>query len=166
MKFGRWIDEVIEYKIYCDMDGVLTDWNEAINRLDPNFDNIPTKKEKWDKIDAEGVKFWSNMKWLKDGRKLWNYIKDKNVKILSAHAKNRFLAIEGKKDWLRKNIGAVVAKQAIITAKDKKKNYSDGNSILIDDREDNIKEWKSKSGIGILYKSATNTIKQLKRIGI
>jgi len=148
------------------MDSVLTDWNEATARLDPNFNNILTNKERWGKIDAEGVKFWSNMKWLKDGRKLWDYIKDKNVRILSSPGKNEKIGIQGKRDWLRKNISPVVARFAIIVSKDKKKNYSNRNSILIDDRKENIKGWISKGGIGILHKNTTQTIKELKELGI
>jgi len=41
------------------------------------------------------------------------------------------------------------------------------NKILIDDREDTILDWKSKNGIGILYKGDTQeTIRQLKHYGI
>jgi len=32
-----------------------------------------------------------------------------------------------------------------------KQKYANSNSILIDDRKDNIREWKQRGGIGVLY---------------
>jgi hypothetical protein len=40
------------------------------------------------------------------------------------------------------------------------------NRILIDDREDNIKRWKDKGGIGIHHINSADTIKQLKLLGL
>ena len=34
------------------------------------------------------------------------------------------------------------------------------------DREKNIKEWRENGGIGILHTSASDTIKQLKELGL
>ena len=39
--------------------------------------------------------------------------------------------------------------------------FASPNSILIDDREDNIKGWIDAGGIGILHTSADNTINTL-----
>ena len=38
--------------------------------------------------------------------------------------------------------------------------------ILIDDRKSNIEEWRANGGIGILHTSATDTISQLKKLGL
>ena len=40
----------------------------------------------------------------------------------------------------------------------------DKNSILIDDREKNIREWEKAGGIGILHTSTKDTLRKLKRI--
>ena len=37
---------------------------------------------------------------------------------------------------------------------------------LIDDKEENIKQWKAAGGIGILHTSAENTIKELQKLGL
>ena len=47
-----------------------------------------------------------------------------------------------------------------------KQNYSGPNKILIDDREDNIQQWKSKNGIGILFKSTDQVINELSKLGL
>ena len=38
--------------------------------------------------------------------------------------------------------------------------------ILIDDMEQTINEWNKAGGVGILHTSATNTISQLKKLGL
>ena len=49
---------------------------------------------------------------------------------------------------------------------EKKQNYSGTNKILIDDRPDNIEQWRSKGGIGILHTNTADTLKQLQNIGL
>ena len=38
-------------------------------------------------------------------------------------------------------------------------------NILIDDHPKNIKEWQAKGGVGILHRSAKETIAKLKKMG-
>jgi hypothetical protein len=47
-----------------------------------------------------------------------------------------------------------------------KKDFAAPNHILIDDREDTINSWNVAGGIGILHTSASNTINQLKKLGL
>ena len=47
-----------------------------------------------------------------------------------------------------------------------KKNYANANSILIDDMQKNIDQWRAAGGIGILHTSAASTIEQLKKLGL
>ena len=63
-----------------------------------------------------------------------------------------------------KNISGV--NQEIFVPASQKQQFSGENQILIDDRVDNIEQWKSKGGIGILHTSASDTIKQLKELGL
>ena len=56
-----------------------------------------------------------------------------------------------------------------VSRQDKQQFAKDGRdgrpNILIDDHAGNIREFKSKGGIGIHHTSAVNTIKQLKQLG-
>ena len=54
----------------------------------------------------------------------------------------------------------------ILAKRENKQNYVDKSNILIDDRPDNIAEWESNGGIGILHTSAASTIKKLKELGL
>ena len=69
----------LPYKIYCDMDGVLTDFE---SRFEHYTGMHPQAYEKakglaafWHLIDVEvGVKFWVGMPWMPQGERLWNFI--------------------------------------------------------------------------------------------
>lgn len=161
---------VYEYKydIYLDMDGVLTDFMKQLETYTGIKDGREFEKKRgtkafWDEIDKGGIKYWSEMPWMSDGKKTWSYLKGKNVKILSAPAKTIPESSRGKHIWVNKNLGNV---ELILRAADKKQEFAKKDTILIDDMKENIDQWKAKGGIGILHKSAASTIKQLKDLGI
>ena len=116
----------------------------------------------WKPISDAGASFWIRLKWMPDGHELWNYIKHFNPSLLSAPSREKSSRI-GKRVWVKHNLPGV--KLILANASDKQ-NYSGENQILIDDRDKNIEQWRSKGGIGILHTSAANTIKQLKELGL
>ena len=157
------------YKIYCDMDGVLCDFNKRFTSLNPEklspsqYDAKYGREKFWNFIDKEiGVKFWVGIPWMKDGKELWDYIKKYNPTLLSAPSRENESRL-GKRLWVKNNIPGT---KLILASASKKQNYSGRDKILIDDRPDNIEQWRSKGGIGILHTSAANTIKQLQNIGL
>ena len=72
------------YKIYCDLYGVLVNLKKGIEELDEfkksgaknacDFINNYTKLA-WKTIDSKGSYFWANLEWMPDGKKLWRFIK-------------------------------------------------------------------------------------------
>ena len=158
-----------QYKIYCDMDGVLTNFEGRFKSLNPEHLSPAQYQAKygiekfWDFIDEEtGVKFWVGMPWMSDGEELWNYIKDKQPTLLSAPSRKNESRL-GKRLWVKNNIPGT---KLILSAADKKQNYSKPDTILIDDRPDNIDQWRLRGGIGILHTNTQDTIKQLQAYGI
>ena len=183
MKLSRLIKEQkSKYKIYCDMDGVLTDFSGDFIRLakvlgeDDIFerDDVPNnaaaRYEKihgteafWKIVEEGGVKFWSDMSWNPGAKKLWNYISKLNTDILTAPSKRVLQnCIKGKKMWCTR----LGSPKIHFRSKDKKKEFARENSILIDDLKSNILDWKSSGGIGILHKNTNQTIAQLKELGL
>ena len=158
--------------IYCDMDGVLADFKTgaqkttgmSINR----WMNIPSSKEKWGLIKAK-KDFWSTLPWMPGGRQLWSYISKFDPHILSAYVEESYdpNCIPGKTQWLRKNAGiSNRSKINLVRRKEKKLFARKGNpSILIDDYEKNTKEFNQRGGIGITFKTASQTIAELKKLG-
>ena len=79
------------YTIYCDMDGVLCDFDQGykdITGKSTDEANAEGKSYFW-KLFRESVgknekAFWANLPWQSGGQELWNYIKSSNPNILSA----------------------------------------------------------------------------------
>jgi predicted kinase len=155
-----------QYKLYCDMDGVLVDFERGYNDLTgkqtPGVDSTYDKNDFWSSITKAGAKFWADLNWMSDGQQLWDYINQYNPKLLTAPSREKSSEI-GKQEWVDKNIPGtpVVFKQA----KDKK-DLAEPNAILIDDRKDNIQQWIEAGGIGIRHTSTESTIKQLQKLGL
>lgn len=154
------------FEIFCDMDGVLTNFVKAALDLNPDllkiYDN--NHDEAWKIVLAEGTKFWSEMEWIEGGKELWNYILPYKPTILSAAAKRfRMEIIEGgKKQWLDREVGEEFARTGIIVnSAEFKQRYSGKNKILIDDAAINIKQWTEKGGIGIQHVNTIQTLKIL-----
>ena len=128
-----------QYKIYCDMDGVLTNFEGRFKSLNPEHLSPAQYQAKY------GIE------------KFWNYIKDKQPTLLSAPSRKNESRL-GKRLWVKNNIPGT---KLILSAADKKQNYSKPDTILIDDRPDNIHQWRLRGGIGILHTNTQDTIKQL-----
>jgi len=153
------------YKLYCDMDGILTDFDEAISNLGFKKNRGKTTindKEMWTAIVRKGISFWSEMQWMKDGPELWKFIKKFDPIILSAKLYGNNDSVKGKEIWIRRHLNPGI--KSIICNRKEKQDYADSHSILIDDKLKTIEEWKSKGGIGILHESTKKTISQLKGI--
>jgi len=144
------------------MDDVLTDFKTSFEKIDGSTIKEIDKQGDdifWNHIAKGGLEFWSKMLWMKDGKTLWKFIKDLNVEILSAPPRKLH---EGKKIWVKQNLGNIILN--LIHARNKK-NFAHKKAILIDDMIENILQWKSAGGIGILHTSAVKTIKELKNLG-
>ena len=158
----------MNYKIYSDMDGVITDFEESFKKYSDGmtpeeYESKFGRNEFWKLIDKKGkVGFWVGMPWMSDGKEYWNYISKYDVELLSSPSYSDTSRL-GKRLWVRNNLPGI--KLNLARAADKQ-NYAAPNHILIDDRVSNIEQWKSQGGIGILHTSAASTIKQLQKLGL
>ena len=165
MELGRLREEETEYKIYCDMDGVLADFErgyEELTGIELQGEFNPEGTEFWDPIQKAGVKFWAGLKWMSDGQRLWDYIKNKDTKLLSAPSRDQSSRI-GKHVWVKHKIPGT---KLILRYASQKQELAEPNAILIDDRKKNIEQWEAAGGIGILHTNTEDTIKQLQKLGL
>ena len=111
-----------QYQIYCDMDGVLTDFEkrfmdtltqqgkkyyskqelEGITRP-KHFKKKFGEGEFWKLIDEQGQDFWAQMPWMPNGQALWNFISPYNPNILSSPSQDNSSRL-GKRMWIRQNL--------------------------------------------------------------
>ena len=161
--------ELPPYKIYCDMDGVLTDFEsrfEHYSGMTPKeYENQHGTAGFWNLIDVEvGVKFWVGMNWMPRGQELWNFISPYKPDLLTSPSRDNNSRL-GKNLWVKNNLNP---KPKVIFAYSKdKQRYANENSILIDDKKSNINEWIAKGGIAFRVRKGdiSPAIEGLKELG-
>jgi len=161
--------EVPPYKIYCDMDGVLTDFEsrfEHFSGMSPKeYENKYGTAGFWNLIDVEvGVKFWVGMDWMPNGKQLWDFISPYKPDLLTSPSRDNNSRL-GKNLWVKNKLNP---KPKVIFAYSKdKQRYANENSILIDDKPSNINEWAAKGGIALRVKDGniTPVLEKLKELG-
>ena len=162
------ITESTNYKIFSDMDGVLTDFDESFKKYSKgiaprDYEKKFGKEKFWELIDGTGkVGFWVGMPWMGDGKQYWDYIKNYDTELLSSPSRSSTSRL-GKRLWVKNNMPGI---KLTLAQASHKQNYAAPNHILIDDRKSNIDQWISQGGIGILHTSASDTISQLKKLGL
>jgi len=168
-QFAREIAENDEpFTVYCDMDGVLCDFDLQFKELTNGISPKEYKAEHgvngfWEIITKQGEKFWSEMPWTPEGKELWSYIKKYNPILLSAPSNDSSSRL-GKRQWVDKNLPGVTLKLA---SKANKPDYATNDKdVLIDDWYGTIVDWKNKGSIGIWYNSYSSAIRQLQKSGL
>ena len=161
------IEVLKPYKIYVDLDQTLTAFNDRFEyftgMLPKEYEQKNGTKKFWQVIDDKvGTRFWVDMPWMKDGKELWEYVKKYEPEILSSPSRSATSKI-GKQKWMEKQLPGV---KLNLARSDDKQNYSGSNKILIDDRADLIKQWENHGGVGIRFISTTQTISELKKLGL
>lgn len=144
-----------KYQIYCDMDGVLCDFDRQFEKYfgknPEEYKEKVGKKEFYQAISEKGEEFWETMPWMPEGKTLWNKIKDHNPIIVTSPGTFRG-SVEGKKIWIEKNLKPAPAavkfeqageKQNVLQGKSKEEK---AKSVLIDDYDKNIDAWKAVGG--------------------
>jgi hypothetical protein len=158
-------------KIYLDMDGVIADFYHTYQEMfDITMDEIEanrSRKNYWkywqDFIDNRGFELLPQ---IRGSEKLLDFLNETKipVEILSSSGgvHNHEKVKEQKINWLiAHNINYV---PNIVSGKKNKKLYATPDSLLIDDTEQNISDFREAGGYAIFHKSVEDTIDQLKEL--
>lgn len=149
-------------QIYLDMDGVIADFNKRYKEL---YGMNPREAEKHSQFDALFTEFIANgnfesLDLMPGAMDAINYLRKLHVptQILSSTAsEKRYDAISKQKMiWLQKH--GITFNPIFVPGKKYKKEYANPTSIIIDDTESVIDDWKAKGGIGILHKDWPATL--------
>ena len=165
--FKEYIVEFDSPTIYCDMDGVLADFQKFTSEhLGQKFTD-----ENWHELPHD---MFYQLPPMPDAKQLWKFIGKFDPNILTAIPREgrgpiSERAAEDKKRWMKKHFGVNDARMYAVKRKNKANFAKDGRdgrpNVLIDDHIGNITEFQKKGGIGVHHTSAANTIRQLKKIG-
>ena len=97
--------------------------------------------------------FWANLEWLDGGKEIWNKIKDHKPHILSAPMKHSKECKAGKRRWVEKNLKPLPNKIILDDNKGKHTKFGDKTGLLIDDRIDNIEDYRDNGGAAVWTES-------------
>lgn len=162
-------NQIPQYKLYCDMDGVLTDFEQRFNyftgQRPKQYKNRYGERAFWHLIDVEvGLSFWSKMPWMPQGKQLWNFISRYNPELLTSPSKDNNSRL-GKNLWVKNNLNP--QPKVVFSYSEDKQTYAQQSAILIDDKKSNIEQWVAKGGIGLRCKDGNiqPIISKLKQLG-
>lgn len=160
--------------IYSDSDGVICYFMAGAQAIlgHPFNETGKTRAEDGAQLNAAG-NFWETLPPMPDLHIYWEFIKKYQPHILTAvpsppwhfewHEVDR-----GKRAWYRKNLPTIPQRHIHIVKREQKRDFArDGTvrNILIDDHQNNVREFEAAGGIGIYHVSAKVTIVQLKALG-
>ena len=156
--------------IFVDMDGVLVDlWEGLEKRLNKKIDKS-NKKEFTQEFYAfiENLKgpelsqFFATLPPTLDCFRIWNAVRHLKPLILSS-VTNKEFTMYGKTIWCKNNLNLPGDRIFFSRKSNQKQYYASKFSILIDDFEDNIAEWRNAGGIAVHHVDTENTIRQIKK---
>ena len=156
-------------RIFIDMDGVLADFNTGVETLtgDP-FPNNEKGRNDYDarKEELTNKRLFRHLPPMEDMWDLLGYVRHTKLPweiLTAAGLVNRELVVFDKNEWIREHVSPTVVVTCTITGSQKGMFAYEG-SVLIDDRPKNIESWEANGGTGILHTSASETIKELKKL--
>jgi 5'(3')-deoxyribonucleotidase len=149
--------------VMFDMDGVLCDFEKKFreyHNVEGSLFEIEDSKF-WPMV-KEIPNFWESLELINGSKLLFSYaITRANVEILSAPSRHDNRCAIGKCKWLKDNLGEFDFPINLVRAKYKKM-FANEETILIDDLEKNVNEFRENGGKAILFVNAEQALRELK----
>lgn len=169
--------EAAKAMIYLDMDGVLADFDRGVQEMchmksssqngkpDPAYDD-----RMWEAIRAVGH-FYGKLELMPGAKEMFDRIYGaygSRCEILTGIPKPHraiFTAGEDKLEWTRRLLSDTI-RVNVVQRREKILFCAGPESVLIDDREKTILEWRARGGTGILHTGPEDTLARLSALGL
>eukprot|EP00762_Andalucia_godoyi_P000622 ANDGO_05273.mRNA.1 hypothetical protein len=166
-------------RVYCDLDGVLCDFEAGVRRAcrgrGPSELALSQMWSTVSRIPSPG--FYATLPWMPDGKTLWSFLAPYSPTILSGLPHGSWAAPQ-KHIWCARELGPDVP-VVLCMSRNKHRvchppvsssplfSFAEGEmrDVLIDDREELANDWIAKGGVFILHTTAAESIAQLKNLG-
>lgn len=154
--------------IYLDMDGVIADFEKRyveLFKVQPSSTREYKEFNKFfDKFIADG--HFETLELMPDAmdlvRALRNALPPTQILSSTASEKRHKAISEQKIKWLETQ--GIDFQRNLVPGKELKKRYARTDTLIIDDTESVIDDWRAAGGVAILHKNVADTLVQLKFI--
>lgn len=153
-------------QIYCDMDGVLADFDVGFEQvmgyaLPPR--SLREENLDWVTLRARAPEFFRHLPLMPGALKLWEYIEPRGAKILTGVPPEVDTSANHKIDWAVALLRA--QKERVLCCRARYKfHVCRPGDVLIDDWERYRPRWEAAGGLWITHTDADSTIQQLKEL--
>ena len=157
-----------DFNLYLDADGVICGFDQHVQKIfGKKVEDFQPKGSLWAALthhDTHVEKFFRNLPKIDDADVLVDFVTAhfKSVKILTACGYTPKDAKEQKIAWFAEHYPQIEC--IVVTKSPDKAAYASPTTVLIDDRSKSIDPWMAAGGIGILHRSADETIETLGRL--
>lgn len=157
-------------KVFLDVDEVLASFNRGVYNafhlpykyedLSPNYRYFKEIGQTVESVNEKcTIPFWVNLEWMHDGREIEEAVRMKfgsaNIYLLTTPMPNSG-SWSGKAGWVNKHL-SLYNKQLIVTPAPKSL-LAGPDTLLIDDKDENIAEFVAAGGQGILVPRPWNEL--------
>jgi 5'(3')-deoxyribonucleotidase len=154
----------MSYKIFMDLDGVLSEWvasaavafgvpyEELMAKWPPGSNDIEsalgiTQDELWAVVDAQGESFWSDLPETPWARRLYEGAKKVGPVVFLTSPSHHPSSLAGKLTWMQRFTGNPRFRDYLVGPR--KEACASPGAILIDDHDGNLDKFSAAGGIPI-----------------
>lgn len=151
------------WTLFLDLDGVLADFDEGVRAVFHASPATLAPSRMWPALARVPGGFFSSLPLMHDAAELWGHCTAYDPTILTGLPMGAW-AEPQKREWCARNLGDRV-KVITCLAREKAKFCKRGESVLVDDREENRGAWERAGGLFVLHTSAARSIRRLRELG-
>ena len=147
--------------VFCDLDGVLVDFDGGFLNTFGVSNKGLKPSDMWKMIGSKGEDYWVTLPPIEGYMELWRFLEPYYPTILTGLPINGKIAKSGKKRWCFRNLPGCWNFSAT-NSSEKQFHLQEKGDILIDDRLDNCERWNAVGGRSVHFTSIDSTLTQLK----
>ncbi|WP_114393426.1 hypothetical protein [Oleisolibacter albus] len=149
-------------KLFLDLDGVLADFNRGVETITGRRPDQQSARTMWAAL-ARAPDFFGTLELMADARTLWDHCLPHRPVILTGLPLGSWAAAQ-KRRWVAAMLGAEV--EVVTCMARDKPDWSGPGHVLVDDREKTKDRWEARGGAFILHRTAADSIRQLRALGL
>lgn len=154
-------EKLVSVTIFCDMDGVLADFDAGViaaHGKDPVKDQRPAGE--WDIATFWGLSqpdfwkplssfdFWANLPVCDGALEFFEGLRNRAPVALLTNPSESADCVLGKREWIARNLKGW--KGPVYFVYGSKKHIAGPGKILVDDKDENVEEWRRCGGAAVL----------------